>query len=182
MKLNPIKVWEETLPEDGDYQSHKAELKIPAMPPGKYIILVSAEKDFPMKVNGIAYGIMWSSSISYLSRPQADGSYDYYLFDRLTGEPMAGVSAQTWVYKYEYYDRSDHYRRGEKFISDKVGHIFLPSVKDYRNFILELTSSKSHLFTASTYQYKPNKSRSYSAPKTFSLPIDLFIDRDKLFF
>ena len=167
LKLNPIKVWEETLPEDGDYQSHKAELKIPAMPPGKYIILVSAEKDFPMKTNGIAYGIMWSSSISYLSRPQADGSYDYYLFDRLTGEPMAGVSAQTWIYKYEYYDRNDHYRRGEKFISDKVGHIFLPAVKDYRNFILELTSSKSHLFTASTYQYKPNKSRSYSAPKTF---------------
>ena len=167
LKLTPVTTWEESLPDDGDYQSHSAELKIPAMAPGKYIILASADKDFPMKKNGIAYGTMWSSSLAYIDREQKDGSYDYFIFDRETGKPLSGVTAQRWIEKYDYYDRKDRYRRGSKYTSDVDGHIVVPTIGEYDNFVLELNYGTSHLFTADVYQNEPYKSPIVTAPKTF---------------
>ena len=167
LKLIPVTTWEETLPDDSDYQSHMVELKIPAMAPGKYVILASAEKDFPISKNGIAYGTVVSSSISYLDREMKDGTYDYYIFDRQSGAPLAGVDAQMWIDKYDYSDRENHYRKGLKYTSDKDGHIVIPATTNYRNFILELNSSTSHLFTADVYQYEPYNEKPVMAPKTF---------------
>jgi hypothetical protein len=167
LKLPIVTTWEETLPDDGDYQGHSAEVKIPAMAPGKYVILASPDKDFPLKNNGIAYGTMWSSSLSYIDRQQKDGSYDYYVFDRETGAPMPGVSAQRWIDRYDYSDRHNHYRKGSKYVTDKDGHVVIPTIGEYDNFVLELNSATSHLFTADVYQSQPGDYKPVMAPKTF---------------
>jgi hypothetical protein len=45
-----------TLPDEKDYQNHSLEVAVPAMPNGRYILLVSYDKDFKMeKGNAINY-------------------------------------------------------------------------------------------------------------------------------
>lgn len=167
LKLTPIASWEQALPDDGDYQEYNAEIKIPALAPGNYIMLVSHDKDFSLRNNGIAYGTIWSSSISYLNRQLKNGSYDYFLFDRQTGAPLVGVSSQVWIDRYDYSDREYHYRKGEHFVSDKDGHINVPPGADYRSVLLEFNWNGNRLYTDEVYQYKPYKYERKKAPKTF---------------
>lgn len=167
LKLTPVATWEQELPDDGDYQDHNAEIKIPELAPGNYVILVSHNKDFSLRDNGIAYGTVWSSSISYLNRQLKNGSYDYYLFDRQTGAPLAGVSSQVWINKYDYSDREYHYRKGEHYVTDKDGHITVPPGTDYRSVLLEFNWNNNRLYTNEVYQYKPYKYERKKQPKTF---------------
>ncbi|MDQ3111322.1 MAG: MG2 domain-containing protein [Bacteroidota bacterium] len=167
LKLTPVASWEQAIPDDGDYQTYNAEVKIPALAAGNYIILISHDKEFKMRGNAIAYGTMWSSSISYLDRQLKDGSYDYYIFDRQTGAPLEGVSSQLWIDKYDYSDRGYNYRKGDHYTSDKNGHIIIPPTTDYRNILLEFNWNKNRLYTAQIYQYKPYKYERKKEPKTF---------------
>jgi uncharacterized protein YfaS (alpha-2-macroglobulin family) len=167
IKLNPVQSWEQELPNDSDYQNYNAEVKIPALPAGNYVILASHHKDFSMDDNGIAYQTMWSSNISYLDRQLKDGSYDYYVFDRQTGAPLEGVAAQVWIDKYDYYARDYRYHKGDKMVSDKNGHITVPPASDYRNLLLEFSWNGNKLFTGEIYQYKPYKNEVRKDPKTF---------------
>ncbi len=167
LKLNTVASWEQALPDDGDYQTYNAELKIPALAPGNYVILVSHDKEFKLSGNGIAYGTLWSSSISYLNRQLKDGSYDYYLFDRYTGAPLVGVSSQVWIDKYDYSSRGYNYRKGDHYTSDKNGHINVPPGADYRNVLLEFNWNNNRLYSADIYQYKPYKYEQKKQPKTF---------------
>ncbi|HET6991722.1 MAG TPA: alpha-2-macroglobulin family protein, partial [Bacteroidia bacterium] len=167
LKLTPVATWNQDLTDEGDYQSHSAEMKIPAMAPGSYVVLASENPDFKMTENGIAYGLTWSSSISFLNRQLKDGSYDYYLFDRETGAPLAGVSSQVWVDRYDYSDRGYHYRKGDHYVSDKDGHINVPPGSDYRSLLMEFNWNNNHLYSAEIYQYRPYKYEVKKNPKTF---------------
>lgn len=167
LKLPVIQSWETALPNDSDYQSHSAEIKIPALTPGHYIILASAAKDFPVEANGIAYGMFWSSSISFIDRQLKDGSYEYYALDRQTGAPLEGISAQVWVHRYDYGDREYRYRKGEKLVTDKDGRIVVPNGSNYRNILIEFTGKGDHLFSGETYQYRYNEPVRRKNPKTF---------------
>ncbi len=167
LRLTPVTSWEETLSDEGDFQMHSAEFKIPALPQGNYVILASAEKSFQLSPNGIAYGTTWSSSISFLNRQLKDGSYDYYLFDRETGAPLVGVASQVWIDRYDYSDRGYHYRKGDRYTSDKDGHILVPPSADYRSVLLEFNWKNNHLYSGEIYQYRPYKYATTKTPKTF---------------
>ncbi len=167
LKLTPVTSWEETITDEGDFQSHSTECKIPAMVPGAYVILASASPDFKMEENGIAYGTTWSSSISFLNRQLKDGSYDYYLFDRETGAPLVGVSSQVWIDRYDYSDRGYHYRKGDHYTTDKDGHINVPPGADYRSLLMEFNWNGNHLYSAEIYQYRPYSYVPTKNPKTF---------------
>ncbi|MEO5644980.1 MAG: alpha-2-macroglobulin family protein [Bacteroidia bacterium] len=167
LKLATVASWEQAIPDNADYQSYNAEIKIPALAAGNYVILVSHNKEFTLDSNGIAYGTMWSSSISYLDRQLKDGSYDYYLFDRQTGAPLVGVSSQVWIYKYDYSDRAYQYRKGDHFTSDKNGRVNVPPGADYRSVLMEFNWNNNRLYTSEIYQYKPYKYIAKKDPKTF---------------
>jgi uncharacterized protein YfaS (alpha-2-macroglobulin family) len=162
-----ITSWENSLPDEKDYNSHAAEVKIPELPAGHYVILASAEKDFPLTDNGIAYSYIWSSSISYVERGIEDNTHEYYIFDRSSGAPLVGVSAQAWIYKYDYSDRGYHYRRGEKFTSDSEGRIIVPPTSDYREIVMEFNHKENHLYSKNFYQSRPYKGQVYKSNRTF---------------
>lgn len=46
LKMNPVKNWSLVLPDDGDFQSHRAEIMIPSLSPGYYVLLISATEEF----------------------------------------------------------------------------------------------------------------------------------------
>ena len=181
LKLSPIKEWTVELPDDGDYQSHTTEIKIPELPLGHYVVLVGSEKTFSYKNNGVAYAPVWSSNISYIDRRMANGSYDFYVQHRETGVPLKDVSAQLYYEKYNYTLRKYEYVKSEKFTSDEAGYFNVPSVGDYRNFSVDFTlplgegkgAASDHLQTDNAiYQYKTYNDEKRKQPKTF-----FFMDR-----
>ena len=180
LKLTAIKQWTIELPDDGDYQTHTTEIKIPELPLGHYVVLIGSDKDFSYKGNGVAYGGMWVSNISYVNRRMKDGSFDFYVQHRVTGAPLKGVTAQLYYQKYNYITRNYEYVRDEKYTSDENGFFNVPPSKDYRNFTIDFTYKSATPFTEapdrlqtdnSLYQYKTNLVEG-TIPRTF-----FFLDR-----
>jgi len=50
-----VKSWELDLPNEGDYQEHSAEIRIPELPFGYYIILAGNDEGFSFKEDVVAY-------------------------------------------------------------------------------------------------------------------------------
>ncbi len=180
LKLTAIKEWSVELPDDGDYQSHSTEIKIPELPLGHYILLIGSDKSFSYKSNGIAYAHLWASNISYISRRMTNGSYDFYVQHRSTGVPLAGAKAQIYYQKYNYLTRQYDYVKDEKYTADENGYFNVPPTAEYRNFTVDFTykavspftDALDHLQTENAiYQYK-NGTYNVEYPKTF-----FFLDR-----
>ncbi len=174
LSLKPVKEWSVDLPDDGDYQQHSAEVKIPDLDLGHYVILASDDKSFTYKNYGIAYASCWASNISYVDRKQENGSYDFFVMHRQTGAPLKGVSAQLWYERYNYTFRKYEYVKAEKFTTDEKGFFNVPPSGEYRNFNVEFTyyespnAVKDELHSDyAIYQYKeyPYEKKKYN--KTF---------------
>ncbi|NSL89918.1 alpha-2-macroglobulin [Chitinophaga sp. Mgbs1] len=85
------KHWEQPLPDPKDYTSHRAEIKIDALPLGQYMIVASTQPAFALKDNPMALQFTWISNISYM-----ESGTSYYVLDRTTGKPLANVQAGVW--------------------------------------------------------------------------------------
>jgi len=169
LKLSPLKEWSLDLPDDGDHQSHSVEIALPELPLGHYVLLASDNAGFQYKKNAIAYTSCWASDISYLSRKNEDGSYDFYVLSREKGSPLKNVTAQLWYEKYNYMTRNYEYVKAEKYASDDNGFFNVPvQGKDYRNFNVQFISGKDELHTDyAIYQYKPYDYNQKVSTKTF---------------
>lgn len=181
LKLKSVKEFTVELPDDGDYQTHSTEIKIPELKHGHYVILMASDPGFSYIENAIAYAGIWISEISYMNRRMENGSYDFYVQHRLTGEPLKGVVAQLYYEKYNYTSRKYEYERSEKYTSDEKGYFNVPTINDYRNFSVDFTyrSGVGPEFVVDRlqtdngiYQYKTYKEEKRKDPKTF-----FFLDR-----
>lgn len=183
LKLNPVKEWTTELPDDGDYQLHSTEIRIPELPSGHYVILIGSDKSFSYKNNAIAFSATWISNISYVNRRnQSNGSYDFYVQHRASGAPLKNVTAQLYYEKYSSLLRRYEYVKAEKYTTDENGFFNIPPVEDYRNISIDFTynavspdgkEETEHLQTDNgIYQYKTNKEEKQKHPKTF-----FFLDR-----
>ncbi|MFH0895798.1 MAG: MG2 domain-containing protein, partial [Bacteroidota bacterium] len=164
--------WTVKLPEDGDYQRHSSEIKIPVLPKGFYIILAATNKNFSMNGDAIALGNTWITDISFIHRTMEDGSIDMYVLDRDAGKSLAGVGADLWYEKYNYTTRQyDHVREG-KYTSDEKGLIHIPPANDYRYFYIDFTKGDDRFVDYSFYQYK-----NYKYPPVKTVSTNFFTDR-----
>lgn len=181
LKLKPVKEYTVELPDDGDYQSHSTEIKIPELGFGHYVILIGSDKNYSYKNNGVAYAATWISNISYVNRRMENGSYDFYVQHRLTGEPLKGVTAQLYYEKYNYTLRKYEYVKSEKYTTDENGYFNVPPTNDYRNFSIDFTYKYPVGVSAITdklqtdnsiYQYRTYERDKRKYPRTF-----FFLDR-----
>ena len=179
LKINPLKEWQLALPDDGDFQTHTTEIKIPELPLGSYVILIGTDKKFSTIKNAIAYTTTAVSNISYVNRRMTDGSYDFYVQHRLKGEPLKGVAAQLYYQKYIPSSRKYEIVKAEKYTSDDKGFFNVPASEEYRNlsveFSLPLADGKGVdrlLLDQGIYQYRAYEKISEKKPKTF-----FFLDR-----
>ncbi len=143
--LNAVKEWSVSLPEDGDKQNHSAELSLPELPLGKYVILVSTSPTFSYSKNAVAYSIAWISNTSYINR-RVDGSYDIYVMNRSTGEPMQDVQATLYFSQYDYKSRKYELKKGKTFTTNSDGYINVTGEENQRNFDLEMVKGNDRLF------------------------------------
>lgn len=172
--LASLKSWNISLPDQGDYQQHAAEIKIDPLPAGTYFILSSIRPDFSLTDNIISRVITHVSSISYI----INNKKDLYVLDRDNGTPMAGAEVQFWSSQYNYNSRVYEEIKKEKYTTDANGYIKVKpaAVKNYEtyNSFIQVKYNKQELYTDDTY-YMYDNYNSYqrrSDKRTF-----LFTDR-----
>ncbi len=145
LTLPSVKEWNITLPQDGDKQTHVAEISIPGLPSGKYVILISSDANFSYEKNSVSYSTVYVSNLSYINR-RKNGGYDIHILNRTTGEPIAGVSATLYTSQYNYNSRKYETVKGKSFTTDSKGYIDLAGEDDRRNYSIELVKENDRLF------------------------------------
>ncbi len=113
------KEWSVDLPDDKDYQNHAAEIKMPQLSEGRYLILIGSDRNFTFAKNAIVYGQTWISNISYIRREISDSNIEIYALHRETGEPLKDIIVE--VYKRIYSPDSRQYIY-EKVASGETGN------------------------------------------------------------
>ncbi|MBU1718231.1 MAG: hypothetical protein KKA07_04085, partial [Bacteroidetes bacterium] len=163
IKLKPAKEFSLKLPDDGDYQSHSVEVKMPELPIGFYVILVASSEKFSVDFEAVAYSPVWVSNISFVSRNDQEGGMDFYLLHRETGKPLVGVGAQSFKEKYDYTSRKYERVKGKKYTSDENGYFHIESSTDYEYFYIDFSTKEDRLYSDNSfyqYRYYDRKDRS----------------------
>ncbi|MCB0823357.1 MAG: hypothetical protein KDC09_11715 [Bacteroidales bacterium] len=152
--LPVFREWTQALIDEGDFQSHSTEIKIDALPAGYYILLASESAEFNPDSNLIFYEKLWSSNISYISRQNGNSNQQFYMLNRKSGLPLAGVSADLY---YQYYDyRRNEYstEAGGSFTSDENGFFEVPELDKTdrsRNYFLAFNWNNEALITGDRF-------------------------------
>ncbi len=138
-----LKSWTINLPDEGDIQNHRTEIKIPALPMGYYVVLASTTEKFLPEKTLTAFDSFWISNISYISQNNNKGGYKFYVLGRETGEPLDKVIVQMFYRNYDYQSRKYEYKEGGSFITDQNGYFEIPPLTkgngQSNSFSLELT-------------------------------------------
>lgn len=163
--------WSQNFPDDGDYQNHQAEIAIPGVPVGFWVLLGSTAKEFNDQDRVFVFAVtpFWSSQISYISKRNDDGSFDYFLLDRESGMPLKDATAETWEKSYNYRDRKYSNVKLQSYIADGQGRIWVPAAEDNRrgsSQFLKIFYKNDFLITDNFYQYPVYKGREQSFIQT----------------
>ena len=175
-KYPVLKEWEQKLPDDGDYNEHKTDIKIDGLPLGSYMLYASAEKDFSEQKNAIVAQEFWVSNIAFISKGNDNyydlqqNSKDFYVVDRISGAPLKGALIQTYSREYDYTSRKYKYNEGKTYTTDANGYFSVsdPSVKDYYYFNFSIKYGKDILDADNSfYLSKPYKQNERSTKHTY---------------
>ncbi len=161
--------WSQVFPDDGDFQKHQAEIRVPEVPAGYWVLLCGPTKDFADPKLVFAFTPFWSTQISYISKRNDDGSFAYFLLDRETGSPLKNVTAEAWEKNYDYRERKYSNVKLQTFTSDELGYLEIPSQENNRhnaNRFLKLFYNNDFLVTDNFYQYPVFKGQEQTALQT----------------
>ncbi len=168
-----LKEWSMDVPDDGDYQTHYLEFKIPELNPGYYIVLLSADPGFEMTDNGIAYDFTWVSDLSFINRRLGDGGFEFHVINRETGTPVKGATANLWYNRYNASSRKYESVKSATYTTDEQGYFMASADANYADFEVELIKDKDHCRTESgLYMYRQTSAEAAMSPHT-----TLFTDR-----
>jgi len=150
--------WETALPDDGDFQTHSAEIKVEELEIGEYALLASNSSEFDFNRFAVAYSFFTVSNIAYVHRQgNVNGNrLEFYLLHRESGQPLPNAAAQTWYREYSRASRTYVQKKGPYFQADQNGFFSIghSSVRNY--FHLEFINGTDRLYThRQFYLYKP---------------------------
>lgn len=160
--LPVYKQWSKDLQDDADLQQHRMELLLPALPKGAYMLLASSNEKFSYKEDVVTWTPVGVSNLSYTERKNHDDeTYDFAVFDRISGNPLKGVKAQIYYREYNYTRRKYENKKGESYLSDENGMFKVKQTgKDYRYMYIDLTTKDDRLNSDQQYyQYRPYRER-----------------------
>lgn len=153
------------LPDPGDYQQHRAEIKVDALPAGDYALISGVSGD--MAVNDstpLAVQTFAVSDLSYIRRAN-----DYFVLHRETGEPVTDATARIW-----HATNNQKLRKGEDIRPDKNGHFILSLSKNEKStaFKIELITTNDHFFPDELVYYQlwhePSEEKNITATFLFT--------------
>jgi 5-hydroxyisourate hydrolase-like protein (transthyretin family) len=137
-----VKTGRFTLPDDGDYQTHSLEVKLDGVPEGEYMVILSNRADFSGGENAMAYAFTRVTLISYIHRNMPDGTIEFHVLNRQTGEPLASAKVEVYGSKYNYSKSTYEPVLVGGYATDPRGYVKVPYVRN---------DEMSGLFTNFTY-------------------------------
>ena len=134
LNLPAIRNWQQGLPSPGDYQTHKAEIKIDELPAGEYILFAASDNFSKNAVIGAR--TFYVSNISFVNNES-----DYFLLHRETGKPLSAASVQIWEQHYD--QKQSKYVKQKTQLSKTDGNGFFKfnKVKDDYSYTYALDIS-----------------------------------------
>lgn len=91
LRKKPLQSWREKMPGTEDYEQHSAEVKIAALPEGRYWILASADEKFSTEKNLLVATKIQVSHIAFVDLASNNDLPRGYILDRKTGQPLANA-------------------------------------------------------------------------------------------
>jgi hypothetical protein len=164
--------WNTPIPDDGDFQTHCAEVKSPALALGFYVLIASANSDFTYPKNGIALNTVWVSRLSYFGRNNKS-DYELYVKDRETGLPVAKATVKKIERVYDQKKREYSNVVRSTVTTDSEGRAVFPSPLNPRTyysnpFHMEIMYNKDRLVSdRDQYQYTRSEKTSSSVQTFF---------------
>lgn len=151
LDLPNVHKWEQTLPAVSDFRSHSVDVKSPALPLGKYVLLVSPDEDFSLSNNTISYTPLFVTRLSLQNQRLKDGSQLFIVNDAQTGEPVSGVTAK--VYSYVYNNSGETKEKLEMTKETDTQGMFTikPNSVSNNNFRIDLSKGADNYSTSSNY-------------------------------
>ena len=153
------KQWSQDFPDMGDYQSHAAEIKVPALPVGYYVMLASDTPDFAPDTNLFSYQYFWNTHLSFVSQETEKRMNRFFVLDRQTGQALKDVKVEMFYRTYDYRSRGYQYEPGNTFISDKQGAFTIPATTDNNrpnSYFLKLSLKDDLLITENQFYQQAN--------------------------
>jgi uncharacterized protein YfaS (alpha-2-macroglobulin family) len=157
----PEKVLVFRLPEASDYRNHSTELILPALPAGQYIVLASANPWFFPDNNWTGFRFQPVTSISFIRRANFEAA-EFCLLDRISGQPLDGVSAEAVFSQYDYRKRDEIVDRTEHLISGPDGFVRFPLTSRGLNLSVKFSYNGESLSTKK-YRNPGERGEFYSA-------------------
>jgi len=91
LRKKPLQSWHEKMPGVEDYEQHRAEVKIDALPEGRYWILTSTDQKFSTEKNLLVATKIQVSHIAFVDLASNNEVPKGYILDRKTGQPLANA-------------------------------------------------------------------------------------------
>lgn len=140
----PLRAWEQSLPETKDHQEHAVEIKSDGLPSGEYVLLASSDPGFKNKEAVLGATLFYVSDISYAQKEN-----DFFILNRDNGQPLAGATVQLWEKSYNYNTRVYVNNKGPQLTTDAFGHFKRPPLRNTtrgEQQLLEITYQQDRLF------------------------------------
>ncbi|MDX2305122.1 MAG: alpha-2-macroglobulin family protein [Microscillaceae bacterium] len=138
--------WNTELPVDEDYQMHRVEEKMPALPFGDYVIFASDDGKFSYKNHAVSHHPIRISNLSYIFRNHREtGTGEVFVLDRVNGEPVSEVKAEVYYSEYNYNSQKYEEKLVGTFYTDKQGFFRIPEQNQNRNYSITLSKGSDLL-------------------------------------
>lgn len=163
--------WDQELPATGDYRSHSTELKMKALPSGKYLLFISSTPDFSMN-EFTGYVFTHVSGLGYWEHREEGGQLSFVVFNRQTGAPMEGVTGEIWRRNYNSVFRKYEWKKDGTAKSDARGFLRpdFQGKNDYYNLLLRKDADTLYLEDGFSTYY-------YTSSRNSNLQTSFFLDR-----
>ncbi len=168
-----IKQGAQTLPLPKDYQAHRAEMKIEALPNGFYVMQTSMNKTFSASNNIVNHTPFFNSNIGYLYDNSGNGG-KLIIVHRQSGEAIGNAKVQIYIQIYDYATSTYKTQLHDVRYSDKNGMVDLSSLKyNQGNFSFKIFNGEDFIYSNSNYYFNNN-----DEPKPYTAEIShFFTDR-----
>ena len=142
-----VKEWQQALPATGDMQPHRAEIKVDALPPGKYFLVVSTKADFKDEKALLVTQKFYVSNISYIHNGP-----DYFVLDRESGQPLTNAKVTSWEPRIDYVKKKRYKVKFKQYQTDEHGYFRL-SESDNDVQSLDISYKNDRLFSDEDEDY-----------------------------
>ena len=162
-KLPVIKTIEQKLPALNDYQQHATEIKMDALEPGNYGLLVSTDNNFePGKQEQLALLNFRVSGIAYFNKDNI-----HFVANRETGTPIPNATIEEAVNTYNQSSRNYEFKITNTYRSDNQGSFTTPKPvkEDYSQKRFTIKSNKDELIVGKEPAYIIYKENDSNDPK-----------------